>query len=180
MVPRELNRDKREYPYRAHWLLKAAEAGHPIARFRIAEETYKKRRQIAQIEADAKTNRYRTSIYLHALLNSGTPDATGLSAPEVEVLQRTAKELLAEDAYTGKPLTDETYLALIEAAALAQGSGDLAWRLSNAYQGYNPRGERCSKGRSDQDHLFRFPEGRSGKGNVVGTHRGGERLPPGC
>lgn len=163
LVPRELDNGEREYPYREKWLGRAAAAGHPIARFRLAEVAYKKRRHIAQIETMAKVNKHPSSIYLHTLINGGAPDTSGLSAKEVETLQKLAKEFLAEDNYTGKPLTDENYLGMIEAAALAQGSGDLAWRLANAYQGYNPEDSDVQRGDLSKATYFVFLHSDPGK-----------------
>jgi len=71
----------REYPYREPWLVRSAAAGHPIAKYLVAEEAYHK-----------------------------------------------------------KSISDDDYLALVEAAALAQGSGDIAWRLAYSYK--NPTAEK--------------------------------------
>lgn len=51
-----------------------------------------------------------------------------------------AKYLAAEEAYLKNNISDDSYLALIEAAALAQGSGDIAWRLAFSYK--NPTAEK--------------------------------------
>lgn len=51
-----------------------------------------------------------------------------------------AKYLLAAEAHDKKLIADGDYLALVEAAALAQGSGDIAWRLAFSYM--NPDAEK--------------------------------------
>jgi TPR repeat protein len=103
-IAREIPGTKREYPYRDRWLPRAADAGHPIAKY-----------------------------------------------------------LMAEEAHKNKELGDEQYLALIEAAALAQGGGDIAWRLAFSYA--NPTAEldygiKCS---GEIPRAFNFLKGEPNK-----------------
>ena len=156
-IPKEREDGKREYPYRGKWLPRAADAGHPIAQFERAEEAFKKRERIASIKKMAEENKYPDMIYLYSLIAGKAVEGESKDAvaklPDASRLQVRAKELTAEDAYTGKPLTEAHYLELIEAAALAQGSGDIAWRLAFAYQGLAAGGDVIC---SDEDQARKF------------------------
>jgi TPR repeat protein len=73
-VPKETPNGGREYPMRDPWLRRAADAGHPVAKYFLADEAHRR-----------------------------------------------------------KEIGDDEFLAVIEAAALFQGGGDIAWRLSFSY-----------------------------------------------
>ncbi len=152
-IPKELPDGKREYLYRT-WLQKAADAGHLVANYLLAKEAHIKRMHIALVEKRAKIEKDPSSIYLYALITGAPLPET--EPPYVDKLQARAKELTAEDYYTGKPLTDESYLAIIEAAALAQGNGEIAWRLAISHASPTIDTDiRCS---GDIDRHFGFVE----------------------
>lgn len=174
----------RDYTNRNKWLPRAADAGHPIAKYLLAEEAYNKRERIADFEKSVRTTSGKSAnvryfLALVAKYRSGGDNDQPLPEPppDAQIWQALAKELTSKDAYTNKPLTDEYYLELIETAALAEASGDLAWRLAYSYA--NPDAERsdvyCPGGFGRN---FRFLNGNpkkalhwariaAGKGNIM-------------
>lgn len=115
-IPKEAADGNHEYPYRNPWLPRAAQAGHPIAKY-----------------------------------------------------------LLAEESHRMKEISDEAYLGLIEAAALFQGSGEIAWRLAYSYKHPNagtgdvvfkvPRNFMFLKG--DKEKALYWARTAAGKGNIM-------------
>ncbi len=163
-IAKETADGKRKYEYREKWLPRAAAAGHPVAMYQQATEAYRKRERIAEYEKAVNNGygslEFRYLLSLVSSRRSGEENAWPASElpPNAETWQALAEELTSEDAYTGKPLTDEHYLELTEAAALAEGSGDIAWRLAFSYA--NPESEKiygiyCAEGMRRSFHFLK-------------------------